>query len=61
MNDFNWKKYLVECMDSTLFCALSTIERGRTWTCPVLFAYDEKFNLYFFELENIKILGTSGK
>jgi len=54
MKDFNWKKHLVECMDSTLFCALSTIENGRTWTCPVLFAYDYKFNLYFISMLNSK-------
>ena len=54
MKNFNWKKHLVECMDSTLFCALSTIENGRTWTCPVLFAYDEKFNLYFISMLSSK-------
>lgn len=41
-------------MDSTLFCALSTIENGRTWTCPVLFAYDNKLNLYFISMLSSK-------
>ena len=54
MKDFNWKKHLVGCMNSTLFCALSTIENGRTWTCPVLFAFDEKFNLYFISMLSSK-------
>ena len=41
-------------MDSTLFCALSTLENDRTWTCPVLFAYDDKFNLYFISMLSSK-------
>lgn len=34
-------------MDSTAFLTLSTTDSGKTWTCSVAFAFDERFNLYF--------------
>lgn len=37
-------------MNSTLFCAISTIDGKETWTCPVAFAFDEKLNLYFISM-----------
>ena len=51
---FDWKKYLKECMASTEFLALSTLSNGKTWTCPVWFAFDENFNLYFISQPNSK-------
>ncbi len=48
IDNFNWKKYLVECLESTEFCCLATIDAELgTWTSPVYFAWDEWFNLYF--------------
>ncbi len=36
-----------KCLDSTLYCALATYEREGVWIAPVVFAYDNDFNLYF--------------
>lgn len=43
----DWKKYLIECLDSTTFCCIATVDPKGVWANPVYFAYDEKFNLYF--------------
>lgn len=45
--DFNWKKYLKECLDSTNFSCIATIDKKGVWANPVYFAYDQKFALYF--------------
>lgn len=45
--DFNWKKYLTECLESTNYCCIATVDPKGVWANPVYFAYDEKFNLYF--------------
>ena len=45
--DFDWEKYLIECLESTEYCCLGTVDAGGVWTNPVYFAYDEKFDLYF--------------
>lgn len=44
---FNWKKYLIECIKSTNYCCIATVDRKGVWANPVYFAYDDKFNLYF--------------
>lgn len=44
---FNWKKYLKECLESTNYCCIATVDPKGVWANPVYFAYDEKFNLYF--------------
>lgn len=45
--DFNWNKYLKECLESTKYCCIATIDPKGVWANPVYFAYDENFNLYF--------------
>ena len=63
MDSPEWKKRIIECLNSTEFLALSTCRNGRTWTCPVFFAYDEKFNFYFISqpgskhMQNILVNG----
>ena len=44
---FDWKKHLVECMRSTEFCALATVDLNGAWSNPVYFAWDESFTIYF--------------
>lgn len=45
--DFDWKKHLTECLISTEYCCIATVDPKGVWANPVYFAYDEKFNLYF--------------
>lgn len=44
---FNWKKYLLECMSSTDYYCIATVDKKGVWSNPVYFAWDEKFNFYF--------------
>lgn len=44
---FDWKKHLLECMESTDYCCIATVDAKGVWSNPVYFAWDEKFNLYF--------------
>ncbi|MDO8575939.1 MAG: pyridoxamine 5'-phosphate oxidase family protein [bacterium] len=43
----DWKAYLHEILDKSQFIALSTYGAGGLWVCPVYFAYDQDFTLYF--------------
>ena len=45
--DFNWKKYLLQCLNSTNFCSIGTVDEKGVWVNPVYFVWDGKFNLYF--------------
>lgn len=44
---FDWKKYLLECMNSTDYCCVATVDDNGVWANPVYFAWDDQFNLYF--------------
>lgn len=44
---FDWKKHLLECMNSTDFCSIATVDEKGVWSNPVYFAWDDKFNFYF--------------
>lgn len=46
-HNFDWKKYLLECMNSTDYCCIATVDKKGVWSNPVYFAWDEQFNLYF--------------
>lgn len=46
-SSFDWKKYLVACLNSTEYCSLATVDKKGVWSNPVFFAWDDKFNLYF--------------
>lgn len=51
MEKFDWKNHLLECMESTDYCSLATVDEKRgVWVNPVYFAWDQKFNLYFISL-----------
>ncbi len=54
---FDWKKYLVECFESTQFLALSSLGADGIWTCPLFFAFDEKYNLYFISQPKSRHMG----
>lgn len=45
--NFDWKKYIDECLSTTDYCALSTVDNAGSWVNPVYFAWDGEFNLYF--------------
>lgn len=45
--EFDWEKYLLECMSSTEYCAISTVDKDGSWVNPVFFAWDKQWNLYF--------------
>lgn len=45
--DFDWKKYLTECLSSTDFCCISTVDPKGVWSNPVYFAWDNLFNFFF--------------
>ena len=47
MKNFDWKKYIGECLESTYYCALGTNGKEGVWVNPVYFAYDDKYNFYF--------------
>lgn len=44
---FDWKKHITECMSSTDFCCIATVDPKGVWSNPVFFAWDKDFNLYF--------------
>lgn len=44
---FDWKKYLLECMNSTDYCCIATVDKKGVWSNPVYFAWDDQFNFYF--------------
>lgn len=45
---FNWKKYLTECLESTDYCCIATVdEKSGVWSNPVYFAWGNQFHLYF--------------
>lgn len=59
---FDWKKYLLECLNSTNFCALASIdEENGVWVNPVYFAFDEHFNFYFISLAPSRHMQNIGK
>lgn len=45
--DFDWKGYLEECMRSTEYCCIATVDRDGVWSNPVYFAWDRNICLYF--------------
>lgn len=45
--NFNWRKHLLECMKSTDYCCIATVDTKSVWSNPVYFAWDDEFNLYF--------------
>ncbi len=48
--NFDWDKYLKECLESTAYCSLATIGSKGVWSNPVYFAYDKNYNLYFISM-----------
>jgi nitroimidazol reductase NimA-like FMN-containing flavoprotein (pyridoxamine 5'-phosphate oxidase superfamily) len=54
VEDFDWKNHLVEALEKTDYCSISTVDKDGSWVNPVYFAYDEKFNLYFVSMPSSK-------
>ena len=42
-----WKEYFTKRLDASQFMALATTGQEGPWVCPVYFAFDERFNLFF--------------
>ncbi len=51
---FNWKRHLLECMQSTDYCCIATIDKKGVWANPVYFAWDKNFNLYFISMPQVR-------
>jgi len=45
--DFEWKKHILECLQSTDYCSIATSGVDGLWNNPVYFVWDDTFNLYF--------------
>lgn len=45
--NFDWRKHIIECMQSTNYCSIATVDPKGVWSNPVYFAWDEKLNIYF--------------
>ncbi len=46
--NFNWSRYIKECLLSTDYCALATVDLNNgAWSNPVYFAWDNNYNFYF--------------
>ncbi len=48
--NFDWKKHLTNCMSSTDYCSIATVDDKGVWVNPVYFAWDDQFNLYFISM-----------
>src|SRR3989344_5152079 len=51
-NNFEWEKYIIECLESTDYCSMATVDSKGVWSNPLYFAWDENFNLYFISQPN---------
>ncbi|MBI2011440.1 pyridoxamine 5'-phosphate oxidase family protein [Candidatus Daviesbacteria bacterium] len=61
IKDFNWRKYLLDCLKSTDYCCIATIDNGSVWANPVYFAWDSKFNLYFISMSHVRHMQNISK
>lgn len=52
--DFDWKKYLIDCLSSTDYCAIATVDSKGVWVNPVYFAWDSNFNFYFISQPHVR-------
>jgi nitroimidazol reductase NimA-like FMN-containing flavoprotein (pyridoxamine 5'-phosphate oxidase superfamily) len=50
--NFDWKKYLSECLNSTDYCCIATVDGKGVWSNPVYFAWDNNFVFYFISQMN---------
>src|SRR5579884_464940 len=53
-NNFDWKKSLLECLESTDYCSIATVDEKGVWVNPVYFAWDEDFNFYFISQPQVR-------
>ncbi len=44
--NYNWYGKVIQALNATFFCALSTIGDDGPWVNPVYFAYDKQLRLY---------------
>lgn len=52
--DFDWKKHLIDCLESTNYCSIATVDKTGVWVNPVYFAWDKDFNLYFISMPHVR-------
>lgn len=46
MEKFDWKKSIDECLNSTNFCCIGTVDESGTWSNPLYFAWDGNYAFY---------------
>ncbi len=51
---FDWKKHLLDCLNSTDYCCIATVDERGVWANPVYFAWDSVFNLYFISQPHVR-------
>jgi len=61
VKNFDWKRYITECLNSTGFCTVATREENGVWANPVYFAYDDKFNIYYISPPNARHMRNTRK
>lgn len=60
-SNFDWKKHLLDCMNSTDYCSIATVDDKGVWVNPVYFAWDEEFNLYFISMPRARHMQNIAK
>lgn len=52
---FDWTLRLSDCLSSTLYMALSTLDpESATWVCPVYYVWDKNYNFYFTSMPHTR-------
>ncbi len=54
MTDINWEKLIEECLKSTDYCSVASVDSKGVWSNPVYFAWDKKFCLYFISQPHVR-------
>lgn len=49
-DNFDWKKHIEDCLNSTNYCSVATVDDNGVWVNPVYFAWDDQFNFFFISM-----------
>ena len=49
-----WKKLIFECLNSTEYCSVATVDSNGVWSNPVYFAWDQYYNFYFLSQPQVR-------
>lgn len=61
-NNFDWEKYITQCLESTNYFALATVDlENGVWVNPVYFASDSRFNFYFISMMHVRHMQNISK